>query len=330
MNAPIITYDATVDKLTWPDAVEALRSGHLLPKAQVDDIFLGPADGTLLSRGAYIEDLGYGVKSTTIFAGNANQGLPSVQGAMLVFEPEQGRLTAIIESRLITEYKTAADSVLGASLLARPDSVTLLIVGAGTVARSLVKAYSAVFPKLERIAIWARRMEQAEALAREFQEAKGTVAAVPDLAAAAGQADIIATATMAREPVLHGAWVKPGTHVDLIGAYKADMREADDELIAGGLLFVDSRATTLGHIGELAIPIANGVMTADAVQGDFYDMVQDPSCGRQSDAEITVFKNGGGAHLDLMMARYIAERAEGECGRVNSSKKVGPGVTYLS
>ncbi|TVM33680.1 ornithine cyclodeaminase family protein [Oceanidesulfovibrio marinus] len=311
MNASIITYDATVDKLTWPGAVEALRSGHLLPRAQVDDIFLGPAEGTLLSRGAYIEGLGYGVKSTTIFAGNAQAGLPSVQGAMLMFEPEHGRLTAIIESRLITEFKTAADSVLGASLLARPESATLLIVGAGTVARSLVKAYSAVFPKLERIAIWARRTEQAAALAREFEDYGVEVDAVPELAAAAREADIIATATMARGPVLHGAWVRPGTHVDLIGAYKADMREADDSLIAGGALFVDSRETTIGHIGELAIPIANGVITADPVQGDFYDMIQNPSCGRQSDTEITVFKNGGGAHLDLMMARYIAERAEG-------------------
>ncbi len=309
MQTPIITYEETLEKLTWPEAVEALRSGHLLPKAQLRDIFLGPSDGTLLSRAAYIEGLGYGVKSTTVFAHNAQEGLPSVQGAMLVFEPEHGQLRAIIENRLITEIKTAADSVLGASLLMRPDSRKLLIVGAGTVARSLVKAYGAVFPKLERITIWSRRPEQAQALAREFQKNHIAVAAAADLPAAAAEAEIISTATLAREPVLRREWIRPGTHVDLIGAYKADMREADDALISAGSLFVDSRETTIGHIGELLIPIAKGVITADAVRGDFYDMIKDPSCGRRAESEITIFKNGGGGHLDLMTAQYICKKS---------------------
>ncbi|PLX35416.1 MAG: ornithine cyclodeaminase, partial [Hyphomicrobiales bacterium] len=117
------------------------------------------------------------------------------------------------------------------------------------------------------------------------------------------------TATMARDPVLKGAWVRPGTHIDLIGAYKADMREADDALISAGPLFVDARQTTIGHIGELTIPIANGVITEDAVMGDFYDLIAGAGHGRSSDRDITLFKNGGGAHLDLMMAGYIAARA---------------------
>jgi ornithine cyclodeaminase len=134
------------------------------------------------------------------------------------------------------------------------------------------------------------------------------VAAVPDLAAAAAEADIIASATMARVPVLRGGWVRPGTHVDLIGAYKRDMREADDALIAGGSLFVDSRETTIEHIGELATPIASGVISPRSVIGDLYDLVQGRAAGRHSDSEITVFKNGGGAHLDLMIAHYIAAK----------------------
>ncbi len=311
MNTPVITHDAAIGELSWPEAVAALRAGHLLPKAQMKDMFLGPAQGTLLSRGAHIEGLGYGVKSTTVFAQNAKKGLPSVQGAMLVFEPEHGRLRAIIEGRLVTEIKTAADSVLGASLLMRPGGSKLLIVGAGTVARSLIKAYGAVFPSIEHVAVWARRPEQAEALADGFQGNRFKIAAVDDLAAAAAEADVVSTATMAREPVLKGDWIKPGAHIDLIGAYKADMREADDDLIAAGALFVDSRETTIGHIGELAVPIANGVITADAVRGDFYDMVRDPACGRRSETEITVFKNGGGAHLDLMTAHYILGKIGG-------------------
>ncbi|WP_265517303.1 ornithine cyclodeaminase family protein [Nitratireductor luteus] len=302
----LITYDEAAPLLTWPGAVAALRSGHERPKAQVADMFLGPTEGSLLSRGAFIEGLGFGVKSVTVFGKNPQANLPSIQGAMFTFEPEHGQLTAIIESRLVTEFKTAGDSVLGASLLARPDSERLLIVGAGTVARSLILAYTAIMPSIKHVRIWARRNEQAEALAGSMRVEGVETAAAPDLEEAAGAADIISTATMAREPVLLGAWIRPGTHVDLIGAFKADMREADDALIAGGSLFVDSRETTIGHIGELTIPIAAGVIAADAVKGDHYDLVSGTATGRASDDEITVFKNGGGAHLDLMIANYIA------------------------
>lgn len=310
MHVPVITYDDAIDRLSWQGAVQALRTGHQLPRAQVEDIFLGPADGTMMSRGAYIPGLGYGAKTFTVFSGNAAFGLPAVQGAMMVFEPENGQLTAIVESRLITEYKTAADSVLGSLLLARTDSRCLLIVGAGTVAHSLVNAYSCLFPRLEHICVWSRRPEQAEALAQSYRHLHMKITAVTDLPAAAAEADIISTATMARQPVLHGSWVNPGTHVDLIGAFKADMREADDELITKGTLFVDSRETTIRHIGELTIPIETGVIAADDVRGDLYDLVNRIAPFRRSAAEITVYKNGGGAHLDLMVARYIDEQVE--------------------
>jgi ornithine cyclodeaminase len=280
-----------------PDSVDALAGA----------LRLGPADAALLSRGAFIAGLGYGSKSVTIVDRNAARGLPTVQGAMLVFEPDGGGLVAIVDGRLVTELKTAADSVLGARCLARPDSAHLLVVGAGSVARSVIPAYCALFTGLRRGSIWARRPEQAEALADEPIDAPVPLVAVPELAEAAAEADIITSATMAREPILHGSWIRPGTHVDLIGAYKDDMREADDALISGGSLFVDSRETTVAHIGELAIPIANGVLSAEAVRGDLYDLVQGKA-GRASDTEVTVYKNGGGAHLDLMIASYISRR----------------------
>ncbi|WP_289084241.1 ornithine cyclodeaminase [uncultured Sulfitobacter sp.] len=301
-----ITYDDTIEHVSWPDAVAALREGHRLPPAQVADMFLGPGNATLLSRGAWIEGLGSGVKSVTVFDDNPRQGLPTIQGGMLVFEPKNGCLEAVIEGRLVTEIKTAADSVLGATYLARPDSRHLLIVGGGTVARSLIKAYTAVFPSLKRVSIWTRRQEQARAVAAEWPSGAFTVKAAPDLAEAAGQADIISCATMAREPVLRGAWIHPGTHVDLIGAYKADMREADDDLISRASLYVDSRETTIHHIGELMMPIASGAISEASVIGDLYDLAMDGASARRSPDEITVYKNGGGAHLDLMTARYIS------------------------
>lgn len=306
MTLNTITYDSAIDHVSWTGAIDALRAGHLMPRAQVGDLFLGPPEATLLNRAAYIEGIGYGVKAVTVCDANPSYGLDTVQGAMLVFEPDHGSVTAVIDSRLVTELKTAGDSVLGAQLLARPDSKHLLIVGAGTLARNLVKAYAAGFPSLERITVWARRQEQAIALVAEMQGLPVSISSTSHLPEAVQQADIVSTATMAREPVLKADWVSPGTHVDLIGAYKADMREADDRLIASASLFVDSRETTIHHIGELMIPIAAGVISAASVKGDLYDLVQGQP-GRQSTDEVTVFKNGGGAHLDTMIATYISK-----------------------
>lgn len=291
--------------LDWPGAIEALRHGHLAPAAQVRDLFLGPGSGSLLTRAAWLPGRGFGVKAVTVFGDNPARGLPSVQGAMLVFDPETGALTAVIDAPLVTEYKTCADSVLGAQILARPDSRRLLVVGAGVLAGGLVAAYRAGMPHLDQIQVWARRPEQARALADRLAAQGHAVTPVTDLAEAVAGADIVSTATMAREPLLRGEWVRPGTHVDLIGAFRADMREADDALMTRARIFVDSRATTIAHIGELAIPIAAGMLTPDDVLGDLYDLVPG-ACGRTGADQITVYKNGGGAHLDTMIAAWIA------------------------
>ena len=305
-NPRILSYEAVIGQLNWAEAVEALWHGHRLPRAEIRDVFLGPPDGTMMSRSAHIAGLGYGAKTFTVFDANAARGLPTVQGAMLVFDKDTGSLQAIVDSPLVTEIKTAADSVLGASLLARSDSRHLLVVGAGTVATSLVKAYTAVLPGIARVSVWSRRPEQAQDLVRGLSGIPAELVAVADLQGAVGQADIITSATMARQPVILGDWVRPGTHVDLIGAFKADMREADDALMAKAALFVDSRATTLDHIGELMMPMASGAITRESVLGDLYDLVRPDARRRIAQDEITLYKNGGGAHLDLMIASWIS------------------------
>ncbi|MEO0542644.1 MAG: ornithine cyclodeaminase [Pseudomonadota bacterium] len=312
MQPTYITYEDAYVHLTWDDAVEAIRSGHTLPKAEIGDLFLGPDSGTMLNRAAFIDSVGYGLKSVTVFSGNAARNLPTVQGAMMVFDPHDGQLRAIIESRLVTEFKTAADSVLGAKMLARADSRKLLVVGAGTVAGSLIKAYSAAMPSLTEITIWARRAQQAEALLETFDDHPVTLKVSDNLETACETADIISCATMAREPILRGENIKPGTHVDLIGAFKANMREADDALISGGSLYVDSRDTTIGHIGEIIIPMQAGVITEASIRGDLYDLIAGDISGRKTSDEVTIFKNGGGAHLDLMIASYIAKQLAAE------------------
>lgn len=310
MTLKMIKYENTIKLVSWLKAVDALRSGHLLKKAQVGDTFLGSKDSVLLTRSAFIEGLGYGVKAVTAISKNTKRGLPTVQGAMMIYKPITGELSAIIESKLITEIKTASDSILGAQLLAKPNSKILLIIGAGTVAESLVYAYSAAFPNLEKIMIWARRPDQSHKLIHKIKGINIKLEAVEDLKSYASIADIISTATMAHEPILKGEWIKPGTHVDLIGAFTADMREADDTLISSGSIFVDSRATTIDHIGELTIPIANGIIKKNDIKGDFYDLLLSSKTARRSENEITIFKNGGGAHLDLMIAKYLIDISE--------------------
>lgn len=301
-----ITANALGPDIHWPLFINAIDAGHALPPAQIEDTFLGPQGQTLLSRAAWIQGLGFGVKSVTVMAGNAGIGLPTVQGAMLVFDETRGTLRAVIESDLVTNLKTAADSALGARYLARPNSRKMLVIGAGKVAANVIAAYSQTFSELREFMIWNRTRSKAKALATELSAKGLNVTPVDNLEAAVAEADIITTATMSTEPVLKGAWVQPGTHIDLIGAFRAEMREADDALLQKGRLFVDSRDTTVHHIGEIKIPLATGIITEIDILADLYQL-KSGGLGRTSTADITVFKNGGGAHLDLMTACAILE-----------------------
>ena len=287
-------------QLDWLGLTDAIAAGHTLPKAEISDSFLYRGEDTLLNRAAWIDGLGLAVKSATIFPGNAAQGRSTVNGGVSLYSDATGMLEAVVDFHLVTKWKTAGDSLLAARRLARPDSEVILIVGAGTVARSLIEAYGALFPKA-RFLIWNRT----EQTARDIAAGHDHVTSVPDLAEAVGQADIVTCATMSTEPVLRGDWIRPGTHVDLIGAFRPDMREADDAALTLARLFVDSLDTTVGHIGEVRDPIARGVITPADIVADYYDA---DAFVRTSDEEITLFKNGGGAHLDLMVTNYILDR----------------------
>ncbi|MFT5219004.1 MAG: ornithine cyclodeaminase/alanine dehydrogenase-like protein (mu-crystallin family) [Planctomycetota bacterium] len=291
--------------LSWEAVSNALMAGHQQSRAHIDDILFEQGNNAVLNRAAWIKGAGIGVKTATIFPGNLDRSpvLPSIHAVVTLFDDETGVPTVLIDGTLVTKWKTAADSVLGARLLARADSKVLTIVGAGAVADSLIDAYRECFPALERIIVWNRSYAKAEQLAGH----KNTEA-MQSLEKSLGLADIISSATMSIEPVLKGDWIKPGSHVDLIGAYRPDMREADDTLISKATLFVDARETTIHDIGELIIPIKKGLISESDVKGDLYDLCNGGE-GRSRDDEITLFKNGGGAHLDLMTALYIQKMA---------------------
>jgi ornithine cyclodeaminase/alanine dehydrogenase-like protein (mu-crystallin family) len=283
--------------LDWVALTNALAAGHELPKAKVEDVFLYQDDNTLLNRSAWIAGMGVAVKCATIFPGNRAKGQAMIGGAVNLFSGADGSLEAILDFHLVTKWKTAGDSLLAATRLARKDSRNILIVGAGTVGRSLWQAYGAAFPDA-KFTVWNRSPEGSV----EFQADYPDVAIATDLEAAVKAADIVTSATMSTEPLIKGAWLQPGQHIDLIGAYRPDMREVDDAALLSSRVFVDNFHTTVGHIGELKIPVAAGVIPESHVIADYYDL---NAFQRQNNDEITMFKNGGGAHLDLMTSRYI-------------------------
>ncbi len=296
----IISFDEGEKNLTWLGLTDAMAAGHALPKAEISDSFLYRGKDTLLQRQAWIDGLGIAVKSATIFPDNPSQNVPMIHGAVTLFDDAHGILSALVDFHLVTKWKTAGDSLLAARRLARPDSRNILIVGAGTVGRNLHAAYSAAFPDAE-FTVWNRTQANAEKMAEEIDGLK----VATNLEQAVGEADIVTSATMSTEPTLRGDWLQPGQHVDLIGAYRPDMREIDDAALTRARLFVDSFDTTLEHIGELKIPLAEGVISPSDVLADYYSL---DAFTRTSDDEITLFKNGGGAHLDLMTSRYILDQ----------------------
>ncbi|WP_299618654.1 ornithine cyclodeaminase [uncultured Tateyamaria sp.] len=298
-SVPYIPFAEGEALLDWIGLTDALAAGHDLPKAEIGDTFLYRDPDTLLSRAAWINGLGMAVKTATVFPGNPGKGAPMINGGVNLYSDADGTLAAIIDFHLVTKWKTAGDSLLAARRLARPDSKSILIVGAGTVGRALHDAYRAAFPGAG-FTIWNRTRANAEAMATEFPGMQ----VADTLADAVHAADIVTSATMSTDPLIKGEWLRPGQHIDLIGAYRPDMREVDDAALLKSRVFVDSFDTTVGHIGEVKIPLETGTITRDHLQADYYDL---PAFTRTPD-DITLFKNGGGAHLDLMTSRYILDR----------------------
>ncbi|KAE9632324.1 ornithine cyclodeaminase family protein [Parasedimentitalea maritima] len=300
MNIPIISFDEGNALLDWVEFTEALAKGHSLPKAEIGDTFLYRKPDTLLTRSAWIDGMGLAVKTANIFPGNPKAGKPMINGSVSLYSDSDGSLEALVDFHLVTKWKTAGDSLLGALRLANPNAAEILIVGAGTVGGSLIDAFAAGFPQAQ-IRVWNRTSPKASDLAASRP---GTLTA-PDLESAVRAADIIVTATMSSSPVINGDWLRPGQHLNMIGAYRPDMREADDVALTRAQIYTDSFDTTLDHIGEFMIPLAAGVIKREDVLADFYQLDRFPA---YDPSKITLFKNGGGAHLDLMTSHHVLQK----------------------
>lgn len=293
--------------LTFPILIEAIEAAHRRPKIAVHDSYLGDDRGQqLVTRSAVDAGRFMMTKLYTSFPGNLAHGkLPAVQAVCVLFDGNDGRPLAVMDAAEITHWKTAADSALGAKHLARPDAETLLVVGAGEMARWLVRGHRTVRPSLKRVRIWNRTAERAHELAAQLESDGIAADIVTDLDAATREADIITTCTRSREPLVKGANLRPGTHLDLVGGFTPDTRESDDEAARRARIFVDRRESAFDGVGDILQPIASGAIKESDVLGDHYDLAGGKVKGRLSDSDITFFKNAGGGHLDLMTCETV-------------------------
>jgi len=301
----IVTAEEVHELCAWPKLVDALANAHRGPAPMVDRSELHQAANgsrdTYFNLPAWQPGVAMGTKIVTVFPSNPDKGsLPAVQAVYALFDGRDGRPLLMIDGTALTYRKTAADSALGSKLLSRPDAEVLLIVGAGALAPFLVAAHRAVRPSIREVLVWNRRHEKAEALARDVG---GT--AIADLEAGVRRADIVSTATASTEPLVKGAWLKDGAHLDLVGSFTLEMRECDDDAVRGSAIFVDSRWFAVDQPGDLGDPIRRGVITRETVRADLFQLCKGAMTGRKTPQEITLFKNGGGSHLDLFTALHI-------------------------
>ena len=279
-----------------PTLRDAFVSGAEVPLRHRHDIV--QSDGTtaaLLLMPAWRANRMFGVKVVSVFPGNGARGLPAVSASYLLCDGTTGQHLALIDGGEITRRRTAAASALAGSFLAREDAKSLLIVGSGHVGGLMAEAYRAVRP-IERVMVWNIRRAGAERLA-----ARLGAEAVTDLVAAVRQADIVSCATLSHEPIVRGEWLRPGTHLDLIGGFTPAMREADDDAVRRARVFIDTDAA-LAEAGDLIDPIAHGALRREDIAGSLFSLCRGDEPGRRDPAEITLFKSVGSALEDLAAA----------------------------
>lgn len=317
-----IDAEAVERALSYPKLVdildEAFRTGAIAPPRHHHTIKLaGRPDATLLlmpawtseQPGAEVAGRYAGVKLVTVFPDNARLSKPAIYGAYLLLSTETGEPLALMDAPKLTVWRTAGASALAARYLARPDASRMLMVGAGALGAYLVRAHASVRP-IRQVSIWNRTQAHADKLAKELAAATGLdVSATHDLEAAARSADIISTATISTTPLIKGAWLKPGTHVDCVGAFRPDMRETDDEVVRRARLWVDTRAGGLREAGDVVMAIKSGAITEKAILGDLFELSRGLAPVRGGADEITMFKSVGASIEDLAAAVAIYEGA---------------------
>jgi alanine dehydrogenase len=312
-NTALRLIDATTCTrlLDFPGLIEALKELFAIGVDQLDAYRMEqPIDSSTSNHWIFLPAWQYGrhkgIKIVSVYPQNEKKGIDSVQGLYVLFDATTGLPLLCIDGASLTLRKTAANSALASRYLSRADASTMLMVGAGALAPHLIEAHKCV-RNLRRIMVWNRTATRAEALINELAKKGIQAELTTNLQESAFEADIICSATMAKDPLIKGKWLKPGCHLDLVGGYMPDMREADDDAIRNATVFVDTRITTINHAGDICQPIANGLISENDIT-DSFQLIRGERPGRTSASQRTFFKSGGGGHEDLGTAQYLLSK----------------------
>jgi len=302
----ILDKQQTADALPWQGLIETLRKffieGCESPARHHHEVSIPEeSSASLLLMPAWVPGNFIGVKQVVVVPDNGKRGLPTVQASYQLSDATTGELLAIFDGGTLTNRRTAAASALAASYLAKQNARHLLVVGTGAVARCLAAAHCAVRP-IKKISIWGRSAERCEKMCAELVAQGLPADVIKDLKSAAHSADIISCATLAKSPLIKGSWLQPGCHLDLVGAFQADMCEADSDAICASELFVDSREGALSEAGDIIQPLTAGLIDKCHIQADLFQLCRAEHLGRIDDSSITVFKSVGLALEDLAAA----------------------------
>ena len=304
-TAAALPYAALVDAI---DA--AFKGGCTVPVRAHHNVPVADGqDSTVLLMPAWSDDGFVSVKTVIVAPENAAKGLPAVQATVQLFDRDTGVPLALIDGPELTARRTAAASALAARYLAPEGAEKLLMIGTGVLAQHLPMAHASVRP-IKQVKIWGRDPEKAAALAQTFT-AQGLLAEpAGNLADAVAWADVISTATLSKTPILQGAWLRPGQHIDLVGAFRPDMREADDAVLGRARIFCDTRAGAMKEAGDLCDPLARGIITEADMEADLFDLAEGRVTMQRGADDITLFKSAGTAIEDLSAAMLANRRVD--------------------
>lgn len=307
-----ITAEVVHQALTFPKLVNALQvafteSIEVPPRLHFDmENPNASRETTLLMMPAWQAGDVAGIKLVTVAPENSQKNLPSIQGTYLLLDVDTGSMKAMMDAPSLTAKRTAAASALAARFLSRENSSTLLVIGTGTLAPQLIAAHASVRP-IRQVYVWGRDIKKALQVCQQVEHLNINCKAVDELEPHVKLADIISCATLSTKPLIFGRWLQAGQHLDMVGAYRPDMREMDDTCLTRSKVFVDNIESAVRETGDIAIPLAENVITQADINADLFSLCRKTFEFNRTDEDITVFKSVGHALEDLAAAKLVSE-----------------------
>ena len=309
----IITEEEVAKAIKYATLIEELKKAFISDikvPSRIHQDYSNPKEGidsSLLMMPSWVPSEELGIKVLTVSPNNSKYNIPGISAVYLLFDAHKGGIKAVIEAKKLTSMRTAAASALASSYLSRVDSKVMLMIGTGALCEELIRAHSCV-RNLEKIYVWGRDKEKALNIVKKLKS-EFNIEAIDRIEDKLGEADIISCATLSKEPLIFGKNIKKGQHYDLVGSFKPDMREVDDELISNVDIFIDSQMAKK-ESGDLKTPLENGIISEDSIKADLFELTRKEKNARTSKEQITLFKSVGHALEDLTAAKLVEKNLQ--------------------